>query len=234
MNRAVLVLLAVAGCKTPQPPERIPIAQIKIVSQAELRTTPVGGKMSKNEIELWKQELPADQPFFTGDDEAINASYVLVNAENQSERDAFVTLGGTLVGDHGQTAKLKPESLYVPAGDSRTFLLLDDKLAPEPWAQGVKVVVTGAMVAKFPPAMQVDKVNVFTDGDHVVAAADVTATAKRDGKGIVHCAFLDAAGDPIARAHAVLWLAPGKTSVVRFKGPPGSKTATIFAGDEVY
>jgi hypothetical protein len=235
VTRALVIgCVVVAACKGPAKVERIPVERIKIVSQAELRTTTVGGRMTANEIELWKSQLPEGQAFFTGDDEAINASYVLVDAENQSEKDAFVTLDGTLIGDNKQTAGLKAESLYVPAGDSRTFLLLDDKLAPEPWAQGVKVVVTGAMVAKFPPAMDIQKVNVFTDGDHVVAAAEVTATAKRDGEGIVHCAFHDAAGDPIARAHAVLVLQPGQTSVVRFKGPTGSKTATIFAGDEVY
>jgi hypothetical protein len=226
-------VLALVACKTPSGPERIPVAQIKIVSAAKLRTSPVGGRMSANEVALWKQELGRDQPFFAGDDEAVDASYVLVDAENRSERDAFVTVDGTLVGA-GKTGKLRPESLYVPAGDRRTFLLLDDKLAPEPWAQSVDVVVKGAMVAKFAPAMTITDVNVFTEDDHVVAAANVTATAKRPGEGIIHCAFHDADGDPLSRGHAVLVLEPGKTSVVRFKGPPGSKTATIFAGDEVY
>lgn len=233
MRRAIVLAVALGACK-PAGPERIPLAQIKIVSAAKLRTSSVGGKMSANEVELWKQELGKDATFFRGDDEAVEASYVLVDAENRSDHPAFVTVDGTLVGPGGKTGGLKAESLYVPAGDRRTFLLLDDKLAPELWATGVTAAVTSAIVAKGPPAMAIADVHVFADGDAVVATANVTATAKNPGKGIIHCAFHDADGDPVSRGHAVLLLEPGKTYGVTFKGPPGAKTATIFAGDEVY
>jgi hypothetical protein len=248
MLAAVAVVALAAGCKKDTTGKlEISTEEIVVVHDPTLRTSMVGGQMDPREIEIRQKlnELEPDpnvraerermgaQGYDVGDAPAVSSSYVLVDAENRSVHDAYVTLDGTLSGGE-QKAELKAESLFVPAGGIRTFLLLDDELKPREWATGVNVKVVGALIAKFPPSMAISDENVFTDGDHVVAAATVTSTVKAYLRGIVHCAFHDAAQKPIGRGHAILELEGGATSNVRFVGPRGSKTATIFAGDATY
>lgn len=225
-------LAAFAACGKADPgPAAVPLDQIGVVHDPTLRTSPVGGAMDPTEQAI--RDRLGETGYVVGEGTAVTSSYVLVDAENRSTSDAYVTLDGTLSGD-GQKAPLKAESLFVPAGGIRTFLLLDDRLAPRPWATGVNVKVTGAMVARYRPAIEVSDLHVFTDGDHVVAAATVTSTAKRPGRGLVHCAFHDPAQKPIGRGHTILELEPGKAYTVRFVGPRGSSTADVFPGDATF
>jgi hypothetical protein len=229
----VLVLAALAvGCEGVRKAERIETELVEITSEAQLRTSIVGGRMTAAELAARKKVGASTVDLGEGD--AALASYVLVDARNNSVRDAYVTLDGVLAGDAGRTASLKAESLFVPAGATRTFLLLDDALAPQPWAKGVEVKVVGAVAAKFPPPISITNVEVSTVGDHVVASATIGSTAHREGKGIVHAAFHDEFGKPLSRGHSLHILLPGKTEVVRFAGPPHSKTATIFAGESTF
>jgi hypothetical protein len=234
---AAVAAALVAGCARDPEPVRIPLDQIKVKGNPHLRTSPVGGQMEADEIAIRKRL--GEPEFDRGDAAAVNAAYVLVDAENLSPHDAYVSLDGTLNagggGDGGgQTAPLKAESLFVPSGATRTFLLLDEGLAPRPWAQGVEVKLTGVRVAAYPPPIDITELHVFDDGDHVVAAATATPNVKRAGRGLVHCAFHDKGGNPIGRGHMVLPFEPGKSSTVRFVGPKGSATATIFPGEAAF
>jgi hypothetical protein len=228
---AVAVAAPAAGCARDKEPERIPLDQIKVKGNPHLRTSPVGGQMDPDEIAI-RQRL-GETDFDRGEAAAVNAAYVLVDAENLSPHDAYVSLDGTLNGG-GQTAPLKAESLFVPSGATRTFLLLDEGLAPRPWAQGVEVKLSGVRIAAYPPPIDITDLHVFDDGDHVVAAATATPNVKRAGRGLVHCAFHDQGGNPIGRGHMVLQFEPGKPSTVRFVGPKGSATATIFPGEAAF
>jgi len=229
---SLLILLAAASaaCSKAEPIARIPLEQIAVVGQPALRTSPLGGKTDPNEVLARRKVEAAAGPVYLGEGETVTASYVLVDAENRSTTDANVTLGGDLSGPD-QTVPLRRESLLVPAGATRTFLLLDQGLAPRPWATGVKVVVTGAVEARHAPPFTITDFHQMTDGDRVVVAANVVATTKRRRLVIVHAAFHDKDRAPLSRAHAVLQLMPDLPQTVRFVGPPGSTAGTIFVGE---
>jgi hypothetical protein len=233
MTRAWLLAIATCavGCDRVPGSEKIPTDRIAVVGEAQLRTSIVGGTMSPEELAA-RRKL-GERTEDLGDGKAVEASYVLVDAANESGKDAYVTLDGTLRGD-GKSATLKAESLFVPAGETRTFLLLDDALAPQRWATGVEVKVSGAFVAKWPPPITITDVKVETVGDHVVATATIGSTADRDGRGIVLAAFYDERGKPLSRGHSLHALVPGKTEVVRYAGPPHSTSAKVFAGESTF
>jgi len=72
---------------------------------------------------------------------------VLVEAENTANAGAYVTLGGELTDDAGKTVStLRAASLYIPAGELRTFALVDKERKPRPTAKGAKIFVRGARV----------------------------------------------------------------------------------------
>jgi hypothetical protein len=227
----VLVLAAAVGCDQPDRAARIDLDLIVIERRPALRTSPIGGAPDPAEVRAYEEAEGG--PMWAGTGKPIEASYVLVDAENRSPTDAAVTLGGTLTGA-AQTAPLRRESLFVPAGGTRTFLLLDQGLAPRPWATGVEVKVTGAVEARHRPAFEIADVHQLPDGDRVVVAASVTSTAKRAGTVIVLAAFHDADGAPLSRGHTFLRLLPGEPQTVRFVGPPGSVRGTIFQGESVF
>jgi hypothetical protein len=224
------LLVVAAACSKAEPAAQIPLEQIAVVGQPTLRTSPLGGQTDPNEVLARRKVEAGAGPVYLGEGETVTASYVLVAAENRSTTAANVTLGGTLTGPD-QTAALRRESLYVPAGATRTFLLLDHALAPQPWATGVTVVVTGAVEARHPPPFAITDFHQFVDGDRVVIAANVASTAKRRRLVIVHAAFHDRAGAPLSRAHAILQLVPGVPQTVRFVGPSGSTAGTIYEGE---
>jgi hypothetical protein len=228
--RFVILLAVFAACSKTEPAARIPLEQIAVVGQPALRTSPLGGKTDPDEVLARRKVEAGAGPVYLGEGEIVTASYVLVDAENRSTTDANVTLGGELSGP-GQAAPLRRESLFVPAGATRTFLLLDQGLAPRPSATGVKVVVTGAVEARHAPAFDITDFHQMTDGDRVVTAANVVATAKRRRLVIVHAAFHDKDRAPLSRAHAILQLVPGVPQTVRFVGPAGSTSGTIFQGE---
>jgi hypothetical protein len=160
------------------------------------------------------------------------ATYVLVDAVNTSGEDALVTLAGTLV-DPGGTAvgTLRPESIRIPKGGTRTFALVDDRNQERPTATRAELEVRGAMVPKWVPAVRIHDVKVFDDRGRVMLAGNVTNEADRPGKIIVLAGFHDASGAPMSRPFIVLELGSKITDTVRFVGPEGSKTGYLFLGD---
>ena len=227
----VAAVLLVACGREREPARDVDLSLIVVRDTANLQTKPVGGAPHPAEI-IVAYKLGEEDSLW-GEGQAVDASYVLVDAENTSNKDLDVSLAGQLTGAD-KTAPLRVESLWIPAGQRRTFVLLDKALAPAPWATGVKVVVAGAKLAKYPPPIAITDQTVFPDGDRVVAAARVTSTVKKRGAFMVLAAFHDAHDKPIARGSSLVRLAGGEQQTVRFVGPPGSKTATIFSGQSQF
>ncbi len=210
--RALLVLVAIiaVGCGKPTSRE-IDRNLIRVTNDARLRTDTIGdGK--------WAEQ----------------STFVLVEAENTSKEGAYVTLAGDLVDPDGATVgTLKPQSLFVPAGELRTFALVDIERRPKPTAKGARLFVRGAKIMTAPPA-RVDGVKQITDGDKIVMQGVLKNEAKRGGELMVIATFYAPDGRPMTRPFTVLWVAPNGELPVQFVGPPGSTRGTLFIGDAVY
>ena len=205
----VLVGLMVACAKTA--PREVEHDLIHITGDARLRTDAIGeGK--------WLEQ----------------ATFVLVEAENTSKDGAYVTLAGDLVDPAGGTVgTLKPQSLWVPPGELRTFALVDSERKPRPTAKGARLFVRGARKGNAPPA-HVEGVRSVPDGDRIVMQGVLANEAARGGELLVIATFYAPDGKPMTRPFSVLWVAPKGTLPVQFVGPPGSTRGTIFIGDAVY
>lgn len=208
----LLVLGGVAACKQSEPVERADPGLVRISTDRVIRTGPVG------EGE-W----------------ATQATSVLVDAENNADRDLFVTLGGALTDAAGaEVGALRPESLLIPKGGRRTFALVDAQDAPRPAATGARIEVLGAVGPRWTPRTRIHDAHIFDDRGRVMIAASVTNEADRRAVQIVFAGFHDAEGRPMARPFEVLEMGAGVTQTVRFVGPEGAKTAYLFLGDATY
>lgn len=164
-----------------------------------------------------------------------DATYVMVEARNESDRDCEVTLGGALTGKDGApTGTLRKESIRIPAGGSRLFALVDDQQVARPQATGARIDVLGAMPVDYPPPILVTDGHVYSDQDRAVVAGNVVNTAQRPGTGVVVAAFFDGEGRPMQRPSTVFKLDAGGTRGAQFVGPPGSRSAYLFVGEVSY
>lgn len=205
-------LLVLVGCAKSEPAERVDPGMVRLSTDRVVKTGAVGeGK--------WETA----------------ATYVLVDAENASDGDLLVTLAGSLVDAAGkELAPLRPESLFVPRGGTRTFALVDEQNQARPEATGAKVEVRGAVVPRWKPMVTISEPSIFDDRGKVMIAAKVTNDADRPGTVIVFAGFHDADGRPMARQFEVLEMGAGITQVVRFVGPDGSRRGYLFLGDAVF
>ncbi len=163
------------------------------------------------------------------------ATFVMVDADNLSTGELHVTLAGTLVDAGGRkVGALRPESLRIPPGGKRTFVLVDDQDSERPDAATAKIEVRGASPPRWEPSVRIEDGHIFNDHGKVMVAADVTNEADRPGKVLVFAGFHDADGKPLQRQHVVLPLGPEVTQTVRFVGPEGAKTGYLFLGDSSY
>jgi hypothetical protein len=208
---AAAVALSVDGCAKKAATHEVNHDLIRVTSDARLRTDQIGeGKW----LEL--------------------ATFVLVEAENTSTEGAYVTLTGELANDAGKTiGELKPQSLWIPAKEIRTFALIDRERKPRPDAKGARIRVRGARVGQPPPA-HVDQFKQLTDGDKVLVQGTVTNDAKRGGSIMVIASFYGADGRPMTRPFSLLWIEAHAGQPVQFVGPPGSTRGTIFIGETAY
>src|ERR1700759_1314380 len=125
----LLVGSLVGACSHSKPPRRLDGDAIRISGDARMRTDTVG-----------------DDKF------ASTATFVLVDAEKTAARGAYVTLGGELTDGAGAgVGRLNLQSLWIPAHESRTFALVDDKQAARPPAASAKIRITGSMIPEDPP-----------------------------------------------------------------------------------
>ena len=211
VHTLVLVLgLGAASCAA-EPSRQLDHDLIRVTKDANLRTDTIGdGKFT---------EL---------------ATFVLVEAENTSKEGAYVTLGGELTDGDTVVSELRAQSLWIPAGELRTFALIDKERKPRSNAKAARIHVRGAMVPKVPPPMTVDGVHEVVDGDKTVVQAVVDNPIARGGNVMVFAVFWDAGGKPLTRPFSLIWV-PAKTKQpVQFVGPAGSKRGTIFLGDTAY
>ncbi len=209
------MVLAVAGCKRPKGWERreVDYSLVQIDREHQnLRTDTVGeGKFESQ------------------------ATFVLVDAKNSYKADLEVTLSGQLLDAGGHpVAKLRAESLRVPAGGVRLFALVDEKNQAHPEAVSARVDVVGAWSPDYPPPLVVTDGAVTHTGDRIEVAGTVHNTAERYVKVIVLAGFYDADGKPLRRPFTLMQLAGETSHPAEFVGPEGATKAYIFIGQYVY
>lgn len=202
--------LAASGCAKHES-RQLDFDQIRVTSDARLRTDTIGdGKFT---------EL---------------ATFVLVEAENTSEQGAYVTLAGELADAAGtRVGELRPQSLWIPPGELRTFALVDRERKPRPTAKAAKIYVRGAKLGE-PPPVDVEGLRQLEDQDKAIVQATIKNRAHRGGNIMVIATFFDAQGKPMTRPFSLLWVAANGDLPVQFVGPTGSKRGTIFIGDTAF
>jgi hypothetical protein len=221
MHRRAAVLVAFvtalgvasgAGCARSKPAHKLDLDAIQISGDARMRTDTVG-----------------DGKF------ASLATFVLVDAENTAADGAYVTVGGELTDPAGApVGTLKPQSLWVPGHESRTFALVDDQRAARPSATAARIKVYGAVIPDDPPRVQISELHSFDDRGKIVVRAYLVNTADRPAQMMVIGSFHDVHGQPMTRPFQMIALAAHDRRVVQFVGPEGSTRGTIFVGDVVY
>ncbi len=229
-----LLLVAAAGlgaCKS-NPARNLDLDQIRVLSNATLRTDQVsGGPATTPPRPLPGYEI-AHEP---QDPYATSTTFVLVDAENGATESAYVTLGGELTDDTGAiVGTLKAQSLWVPAGERRLFALVDNERKERPASTSARIVVRGALIPDSPPRARIEQLHTFDDYGKVVAQANLVNDADRIGKVIVVSAFHDARGKPMTRPFQIIEIDRKQTRPVQFVGPQGSTTGTIFVADVAY
>src|SRR5262245_48018218 len=209
--RVLVLLVALSGCAKKPDARQLDTDKIRVTSDAKLRTDTVGdGKFT---------DL---------------STFVLVEAENTSEQGAYVTLGGELTDEAGKRlGELRPQSLWIPGGELRTFALVDKQRKPRPDAKAAKIYVRGAQLGQ-PPPVSVNGFRQIDDVDKVVVQATVKNEANRGGNIMVLATFYDANGKPMTRPFSLLWIDKQGELPVQFAGPVGSKRGTMFIGDTAY
>jgi len=207
-----------------------------------------------------KRELDIDKIEVKGaimrtDDVADHKStFVLVDAKNGNAEAAWVTLAGELVDASGTVvANLMPQSLWIPAGDVRTYALVDGELLERPTAKTARVKVRGATVDFAPPA-HIEELHEFDDHGQIVLQAFLVNDATVHGLVQVVAVFHDEHGRPLTRPFTVVKVHPAQdkpevgdcpeassTKIpltskcgLRFVGPPGAKHGTMFVAETQY
>ncbi|MBV8758332.1 MAG: hypothetical protein JO257_13685 [Deltaproteobacteria bacterium] len=209
--RAWVVLLAVAACAKSKS-HQLSLDYIRVSADARLRTDTVG-------VGTFEEQ----------------ATFVLVDADNTSKEGAYVTLGGKLADASGtELGQLRTQSLWIPAGETRTFALVDRERKPRPSSARARIEVKGALVPASPPPYRVANVAEHVDGDHVVTTGTVENDADIPGAITLIASFHDDGGRPMTRPFTLLKVAPHGKLPVQFAGPPNSKHGTIFCGDVIY
>jgi hypothetical protein len=209
---AVLAAVLGGGCRRSQPARNLDLDAIRVSGDARMRTDRVGDGAFED-----------------------TATFVLVDAENRAAEGAYVTLGGALVDAAGADAgTLKPQSLWIPARESRTFALVDTERKPRPAARSARIEVRGALVPLDPPRARIEELHSFTDDGRTIVQAYLVNDADRPGQIVVIGAFHDEGDRPMTRPFEVIDIAARSREVVRFVGPSGSRRGTIFVGDVIY
>ena len=209
--RAWVILLAITACAKSKS-HQLDLDFIRVSADARLRTDTVG-------VGTFEE----------------TATFVLVDADNTSKEGAYVSLGGKLADASGTPlGTLRTQSLWIPAGETRTFALVDHDRKPRPLSARARIEVKGALVPAVPPPYRVTELREAVQGDHVVAAGVVENDADIPGAITLIASFHDDGGRPMTRPFTLLKVAPHGKLPVQFAGPPGSKHGTIFAGDVIY
>ena len=107
--------------------------------------------------------------------------------------DAYVTLAGTLRDAQGTAlGDLKPESLWIPAGEQRTFALVDAERSQRPGAAGAQIACAARVADTAARDACRRAVKTFDDYGKAVVQATLVNDADRPGRRIVIASFRDA------------------------------------------
>jgi hypothetical protein len=213
MRALPIALIACAiACGKSQPVHRLDQDLVRVSTDARLRTDTVGeGRF------------------------VDTATFVLVDADNTSKDGANITLGGELHDASGAAIDtLNNESLWIPAGETRTFALVDSTRKPRPDAVGARIEIKGAVIPEEPPVMHVEDLHSFDDSGKQVVAATIVNAAERPANAIVIASFHGADGRPMTRPFSLMPIGGNIKQNVRFVGPAGSTTSTIYVGAVAY
>jgi hypothetical protein len=206
-----LVLIALVACEGNKSRE-LDHDLIRVPNNARLRTDTVGGGRFEEQ-----------------------ATFVLVDAENTAKEGAYITLAGELADAGGaKVADLKAQSLWIPAGEQRTFALVDRERKPRPSATSAKIFVRGASVPASPPSATAGELKEIADNGKLVVQGIVHNDAARAGQIMVIASFYDATHRPMTRPFAMVRVDAGSTQPVQFVGPTGAVHGAIFIGDTIY
>jgi hypothetical protein len=204
---AFVVLLV--GCESSPPRRQLDLERIT-VGGARLRTDTIGdGKFTER------------------------ATFTLVDAANDADEGAYVTLAGELLAGSAAVGTFKPQSLWVPAHGERTFALVDSERTERPSADGARVVIKGAAVDA-PPVAHVEGVHDLDDYGKRVVQGELVNGADRPGTAVVIASFHDAHGQPMTRPFEVVAMPANGRQGVQFVGPPGSVRGELYVGDLAY
>lgn len=232
MLRGLLVLAILGACGKSEPTRELDLALID-VEGANMRTDRVGeGRFEST------------------------ATFVLVDARNRAGEGAWVTLDGELLDAAGEhVAELRPQVLWIPAGEARTYALVDGERGPRPTAKSARARVRGALILP-PPLAHIEELHTFDDHGQLVLQAYLVNDADRDGRALVTAAFHDARGRPLTRPFSAVKVKAkpkegthvvgncpdvgsrrrptGSKCTIQFVGPPGATRGTIFVGELSY
>ena len=212
-RHAVLaVACLLASCSPSKPAKQLDLDAIRLTGDAKLRTDTVGGGEFTDQ-----------------------ATFVLVDAKNTATEGAYVTLGGDLIAATGEAlGHLKPQSLWIPGGEVRTFALVDSERKPRATSTSARIVVRGALIPTEPPTARISDLHLFDDHGKAVVQANLVNDAERLGQIMVIASFHDASGQPMTRPFQMVEIRGSDRRVVQFVGPEGSTRGTIFVGDAIY
>ena len=162
---------------------------------------------------------------------------MLVDAENTSKEGAYVTLAGDLA--DADAARRSPSSrrssLWIPAGESRTFALVDRERKPRPTATRRR---SSCAARRFPSShrrRRVDQIREIEDDGKLVVQGMLAQQGPRRGTIVVIASFHGADGRPMTRPFSIAARAAANTDQsVQFVSPPGAKHGTIYVGEISY
>lgn len=196
------------------------------------------GKPARRELELDLIRITGEGKLRTdtvGDTVEETATFVLVDAENTGKEGAFVTLAGELADSSGSpVGEFKATSLWVPAGESRTFALVDRERKARPSASAAKILVRQATIPAAPPAVYVDQLREIEDNGKLVVQGVLHNDAPRPGQIVVIGSFHGGDGRPTTRPFTIQRVAAGATQAVQFVSTPAAKHGTIYVGDTAF
>lgn len=208
--RCALTAALIVACGEPTRRE-LALDLIKITGEGKLRTDTVGDTVKET------------------------ATFVLVDAENTGNEGAFVTLAGDLADGSGHAVgTFKATSLWIPAGESRTFALVDRERKARPEAHAAKILVRQATIPAERPAVYVDHIREIEDNGNLVVQGVLHNDAKRPGQIVVIASFHGADGRPMTRPFTIQRVAAETTQAVQFVSTSGAKHGTIYVGDTAY
>ena len=162
-------------------------------------------------------------------------TFVLVDAENHGTEGAYVTLGGELADASGtQIGDLRPQVIWLPPGEPRTFALIDKEGKSRPTAAAARIHVRGAKIPSVAPPVHVDQIRELVDNGRIVVQGTVHNDAHKPGTITVIASFHDETHHPMTRPFSMVHLAADAATTVQFVGPEGSKHGTIYFGELLY